>query len=635
MRRLLIALSFAFLLLAPARGWVLPFEGEGGAQAAVYVARVLGAEDPLLAGLFLPEPPWRDGWRLTLRRLASPAGVRMAREATGVDYVLAAYRDEEGAWRAYFFDGRRAARGRFFDRALLARWAAGLLGERPRPVLGPLPDEALLQKALSDPLAAARAAEARWLEKLADRLYEYAALRVHGDVNGALPPLVRAFWAAIRAKDVKKMPEAGLGPVWRAFLAKDPLAAAKRLAKSSRLVDLTGAILLLHEKKDPAWRGLARRVVSLAPDYAWGWEMKSFAAFEEHRPEVARDALLHAIALDPENDLYWTNLGWAYYESGDLARAELASKLAIRIKDNPTARYNLGLFSALVHLHQDALAHYRRALWLDQDWEVEAAIEDTKNAKAPQMRYWEGFLLARAGRVEEARQALVAFLASGAEPALVPWARRDLLAVKNARRAVTLVHAGPRPELAALPAIAGEPLYLKLRLEATPALPKAPVQVKVFRGAEAVARGNFLLHPLYPPNTVEAEGVVGPIEGLPKGEYTLWLRFAGAEAELGLKVVQGHLGQRLLARDLLPRDLDGRPILPARELAREGGERALLARFLDLLHRLAPRATEKDLARRLEGVSAEDVRRFFTEALKDPTLLEPNAVIGFTRWVKK
>lgn len=373
----------------------------------------------------------------------------------------------------------------------------------------------------------------------------------------------------------------------------------------------------------------------LAPDYAWGWEMKSFAAFEEHRPEEARDALLHAIALDPENDLYWTNLGWAYYESGDLPRAELASKLAVRIKDNPTARYNLGLFSALVHLHEDALAHYRRALWLDQDWEVEAAIEDAKNAKAPQMRYWEGFLLARAGRVEEARQALVAFLASGAEPALVPWARRDLLALKRARRAVALVHAGPRPELLALPAVAGEPLYLKLRLEATPALPKAPVQVKVFRGPEPVASGDFLLHPLYPPNTVEAEGVVGPIEALPKGEYTLWLRFAGAEAELGLKVVQGHLGQRLLARDLLPRDLDGRPILPARELARDGGERALLTRFLDLLHRLAPQATEKDLARRLEGVSAEDVRRFFTEALKDPTLLEPNAVIGFTRWLKK
>ncbi len=642
MRRLLAVLLA--LGLALAEGWVLPFEGPGGLSDAYAVAGALSARGPVYTGLFLPEPPWREGWRLTLPRLATPGGVRMVAEATGADWVLAAWKDDQGRYHAALYDGKRSHRGVAGDPAALVLWAGAILGRpagpfRPQPGLEPL-----LRLALKDPgRAAAQAAD----PALAERLARYAEGLAKGRL-GFLPPPLRRFWFGVHHP--KDLPEDGMGLVWRAFLKRGRGPEVERLIKSPLLLHQTAAVLLLHDRDDPRWRRLARRLPRLEPGYAWGYEMESFAAFEENRPREARDALLKATALVPDKGLYWTNLGWAYYLTGDRARARLASLYALKLEDNPTAHYNLGLFYALWRAHLPALDHYRRAVADDRDWEVRSALKDLEDARGPaELAYWRGRLLAYAGEAERARRVLAAFLRAHPESPLAPWARRDLGALAGAYlrlriAAVSLRQDGPPQDRLG----AGEPVWLRLELEAAPALPAAPLEVRVVDAAGRTVRraAFFRPRPPYPPNSVGFAGWVGPLKALPPGRYRLVTRLGGAQAERPLAVGASNLARRLYALGVVPRDPDGLPLVEEDALLAPRGEERLVRALLAAVHRAAPLAAKippynqkKDdrpsVADRMAKADEALIRAYLKAALADPELFRPNAVEGLARWLLK
>jgi len=640
MRRFLaVFLAFG---LALAEGWVLPFEGPGGLSDAYAVAEALSAQDPVYAGLFLPEPPWREGWRLTLPRLATPGGVRMAAEASGADWVLAAWKDAGGLYHAALFDGQQSHTGVVGSAAALAVWAGALLNRSTAP-LSPRPElEAVLRLALKNPRRAAQEAPD---PVLAQRLNRYADGLEKGRLD-FLPPALRRFWYGFHHPQA--MPESGMGLVWRAFMAHGRGPEVERLAQSPLLLHQTAAVLLLHDRGDPRWRKLARELPAIEPGYAWGYEMESFAAFEENRPQEAREALLKAVRLVPEKGLYWTNLGWAYYLTGDRARARLASLHALKLEENPTAHYNLGLFYALWRAHYPALAHYRRAVAMDQDWEIRSAIQDLENARGgPELAYWRGRLLAYAGEVAAARSAYRDLLAQAPDSPIAPWARQglDRLAgsyLKLAIQAVSLRPDGPPQNRLG----AGEPVWIRVMLEADPALPAKPLVLEV-RGPDGrtLRRATFFEdHPPYPPNTVGYAGWVGPLEALPKGRYRLVARLGQARAERPLVVGVSNLARRFYALGALPRDPDGLPLVEEDALLAPRGEERLVRALLEAVHRTAPLAAKiapynqpqggrPSVAERMAKANESLIRAYLKAALADPELLRPNAVEGFARWL--
>lgn len=95
MRRFLAGLWL--LGLALGQGLVLPFEGPKGYGLAQAFAQGLKAPPPTLLALLLPDLPWRGSYELA-GGLYTKAGARLARAATGADWVLLG-REEEGGLR--------------------------------------------------------------------------------------------------------------------------------------------------------------------------------------------------------------------------------------------------------------------------------------------------------------------------------------------------------------------------------------------------------------------------------------------------------------------------------------------------------------------------------------------------------
>jgi Flp pilus assembly protein TadD len=70
----------------------------------------------------------------------------------------------------------------------------------------------------------------------------------------------------------------------------------------------------------------------------------------------------HSLAVTPDNFLARTNLGWAYQESGQLAKAERQFVAAVELRpDLPAAQLNLGRCFARQGRMADAEACFRKA----------------------------------------------------------------------------------------------------------------------------------------------------------------------------------------------------------------------------------------------------------------------------------
>jgi tetratricopeptide (TPR) repeat protein len=122
------------------------------------------------------------------------------------------------------------------------------------------------------------------------------------------------------------------------------------------------------------------RLTRVAPFFSYPFERLSFIAFDEEDALAAAEALSVAVELEPESDLYWTNLGWAYYLLGMLDRSEEASLRAVELDPAQyVAQYNLGLVQAVEGRLEEAVEAYRAALRVDPEVD-DAAIADLEQA---------------------------------------------------------------------------------------------------------------------------------------------------------------------------------------------------------------------------------------------------------------
>lgn len=332
-----------------------------------------------------------------------------------------------------------------------------------------------------------------------------------------------------------------------------------------------------------------------APFFAFAFERRSFLAFDREDPLVAVATLAVATDLEPDSDLYWTNLGWAWYLLGRLERSEQASRTALALDAGQfIARYNLGLVLSVTDRLPEALVAYREATRLDPAVDREA-IEDLVVAEAryPEqvgVSYALGFVLDRAGQREAAAEAFERYLARaaqtpeglGVDASRLGEARLRSVALRSPLPPLELaggiaLQLGRRgPEVAV--ASAGDPLVAVFEVT-TPgdALPRT-LSVTLSLRADGAAALLFEA----PVVTVDVpDGAIGLVvdqarfelpQELAAGRYQLELRVEGGGQSLvssrGLEVAgSSDPLRRLIGRGLIPTTLEGnQPLLTARDL---------------------------------------------------------------------
>lgn len=158
-----------------------------------------------------------------------------------------------------------------------------------------------------------------------------------------------------------------------------------------------------------------------SPFLPYPLEALSYIYFDRDDARAAAQVLAVAVELEPESDLYWTNLGWSWYLLGDLERSEEASVRALSLAGMQTvAAYNLGLVRTVTGRLDEALSAYEQALRFDPEVNDEA-VEDLQNARSLYPQAVEvDFALARLleadGRRQDARDAYRRFVRRAGDP---------------------------------------------------------------------------------------------------------------------------------------------------------------------------------------------------------------------------
>ncbi len=621
-----LALSL-FLGLALAQGLVLPFEGPRGYSLAQAFAQGLGAPPPTLLALLLPEPPWRDGYELT-GGLYSRAGARLAQAITGADWVLLG-REEKGSLRLFLARKEGAKEGLFAHPGVAWLW---LVREGLAPKFSTLPtpteDEARLQAL----------AQGKDPDPLHQSALDLRAGRGAGLLQGLLPQRLLLLWQGRLPRAYALMRLVAEGKREEALKQTEALL-------SGDILERTAAHLVLRALEDPRWPTSARALKEAFPELPLAWEEVSFAAFQEGKGEEAKEALLQALRLRPDSWLYWTNLGWALYLTGDLPRAILASERAVRLSPNATAYYNLGLFRAIYGDYLGAKAAYDRALRLDEGEDFGEALKDLEARGEPLTLFFRAYVAERAGL--PAKALYQEFLKAHPQHPAALAARRALNRLERVGLELSVEKLTLIPsDLEARPFRAGEAVFPEVRLLGSPYLPRHALETLLFQEGVAVDRAEKPLG--FPPLTAGLKEVA-PALTLPKpGRYTLEVRYGEAKARIPLEVGPPSLARGLYALGLIPRDLSEKPLLTPKEALGADGERLLLERTLQALKEAAPLATAPRLTTPLEkgpykGQSVQEllkdpspdlVRTFYEHVLENPELLAENDVVNaFVAWL--
>lgn len=577
--------------------------------------------------LVFPDLPWRGSYDLA-GGLYSKAGARLALAATGADWLLLGQEEAQGL--RLFLARKEGVKEVLFRTPSLA-WL-WLQGEGLAPRFRSLPEPAASEEALR---ALARGENPDPLHRSALDLKEG---RGAGLLEGLLPKRLLLLW------------QGELPPAYRLFALlsqgkrEEALALAATLQEGDPL-ERTASHLVFRALEDPRWQETARTLAQAFPELPLAWEEVSFAAFAEGLGREARDALLKALRLRPDYWLYWTNLGWAYYLTGDLPRAIRASERAVRLGPNATAYYNLGLFRAIYGDFLGAKAAYDRALRLDEGEDFREALKDLEAREEPLSLYFRAYIAERSGL--SARELYQAFVEGyPAHPAAFS-AQRALKRLAGAQASLSLVRLSLIPgDVDARPFRAGEAVFPEVDLEGVPFLERGLLESLLWREGRALAEEKKLLG--FPPLTAALRETAPAITLPEPGRYTLEVRYGEARVLVPLEVGPESLARKLYALGLEVRDLSGRPLLTPKETLGPDGDRLLLEKTLEALREAAPLATAprftspiprgpyagKSVQALLQNPSPEMVRTFFQAVLAAPELLaEADVVNALVNWL--
>lgn len=424
--------------------------------------------------------------------------------------------------------------------------------------------------------------------------------------------------------------------------------AALLAAHPKRLSVQIGGLLMAQLQQDVRLeRHIAQHITTTWPAFAYSYERLSQAAFALDAPADAVAALQQATRLEPQNDLYWTNLGWAYYLQNDLKASQTASEQAVTL--NPEefiAWYNLGLVQAIYGATESAQTSYLQAIAIDlqDDGRIDAAAMDdlrVARQKHPQqaaLSYALATVLEADGQLEKAAKNYQAYSKQGSGV----WLEQAREKLAGLRGKAPNLRLSPSLRLGLGVNLRQVPFYLpgdqvRLRFEVTTpgdALPMpigVTLHLKDAQGAVVAHVSRIETQPL-PPNTV---GLVidrfflNLPENIRAGTYTLVLTVSGRGEKVARKTLL-HVGdltsdtpwtRRLLGRGIFLRSLQTREVLNSLAQA----DPIFLADLLQELHLAATQEVNLPdiLEGRFAGQKAQEV--FGSSTQKD--------VINFLRYL--
>jgi len=355
-------------------------------------------------------------------------------------------------------------------------------------------------------------------------------------------------------------------------------------ASDDPAVLVTAALLADLASETETLRTALHTLTDVTPTFAWPFERLSYLAFDEDDALAAAEALIVATALQPGSDLYWTNLGWAWYLLGFWDRSEAASIRATELDaDAYIASYNLGLVRARFGRLDEAMPAYEQALARDPEVDDEA-LADVENAILAEpdqaaLQYVLGRLYEMEGRRAEAAEAYQAYLALGGFGAPYDGAADRRIAVLTAPPPpLEIADARLEPllgtALAPTPLHPGDPLHVEFEV-LTPgeALPTRLDVTTTLRNASGDDLGVRTVTVDVPENAigyvVQEARIDVPIDAAP-GTYLLEVRVDGIEgtsvlAETSLDVAgEPEPLRQLVGRNVTLTSLTGsRPLFGA------------------------------------------------------------------------
>jgi tetratricopeptide (TPR) repeat protein len=144
--------------------------------------------------------------------------------------------------------------------------------------------------------------------------------------------------------------------------------ARQRFPKDTAIPFQLGAVLDKEKKYDEA-EAAFRQVIALDPDHAPALNYLGYMLADRGvRLDESLGYLKHAVELDPYNGAYLDSLGWAYFKSGDLGRAETnLSRAAEQLGTNSVIQDHYGDVLDRLERYSDAIAAWTRALDGDGD----------------------------------------------------------------------------------------------------------------------------------------------------------------------------------------------------------------------------------------------------------------------------
>lgn len=297
----------------------------------------------------------------------------------------------------------------------------------------------------------------------------------------------------------------------------------------------------------------------------------SFVAFDQNDFQTARSIMEKLVVLNPFKPLYWTNLGWAQYKTGNPQQALRSTDRSLQLDaQDEIAAYNMGLYSVVLGQDQDARDAYGYALGLGSYKDTEMAIKDLEESPDPRYHFYSGVLYEQLGNYPKALQDLNVYLASN------PPAEEQ----ENARNIAERVsQANCDFELADQPwfTVKGETLqqvkqgqYLQanFNVRCSVVLP-IPVTVKytLTQGGQALSSAEFT--PELKPSTsgFRIQDALVPLFEVKDGELASEIQVTGANgaSKTFRQVIQvqgqASLKERLTSADLHLVNLYGNPVV--------------------------------------------------------------------------
>ena len=199
---------------------------------------------------------------------------------------------------------------------------------------------------------------------------EAIALFHRGDISGALARLTPAAGETVAAD------EAALRAVYRAAIllsvgrvtdARTALDAARAEAPTDDgLADALAAIISVSQNDRAAALTEARRATEAGPRQAAPQIALSYALQASFELEAARDALLKAVAVEPDNALAWARLAELWLALGNVREARRAADRAEALSPDVERVQTVRGFAALAEIRtRAARAAFERAITLD------------------------------------------------------------------------------------------------------------------------------------------------------------------------------------------------------------------------------------------------------------------------------